>query len=297
MSKVINSEPDARWMVCGSSTTSSVSNIARKEVKVPSVKLLFLLFWVKGKFGGYLYSEAAKTRMHNIKNSSWYKERAHEIHCPDIEDVSEIIDIIPRYIEKFGGKSKVRVKEISCHSHSGGDGPLGSVNPARFSFDTPGEFGQMKLEGWESIDFNWSSDCPRFIIYGCDSALEAPPVDHINSTNYKNFAKTLSTKKNFENVEVWGQSTKSVPSFLPDYRITSAARDMRTGWWAGETYQIAAGMGGGWKATDIGGYITNHRTDQKYIEEHFDPAKPMHCYINGVKIRSTHQGYFNDHRN
>jgi hypothetical protein len=287
---------DKNWIVYGKSTTSPVENSIRKEIKIPPVKLLFLFFWVKGKFGGHLYSEGAKTRMRNIKKSSWYREGIHEIHCPDIEDISEILDIIPRYIEKFGGKSKVRLKEVSCHSHAGGDGPLGSVNPAKFSFGTPSEFGQMKLDGWESVDFNWSSDCPRFIIYGCDSALENSPVDRPHSKNYKNFAKSISTKKNFENVEVWGQSTKSVPSFLPDYRITSAARDMHTGWWAGETYQIAAGMGGGWKATDLGGYVTNHRTDQEFVKKHFDPAEPMYCYMNGNKIRSIHQGYFNDHR-
>ncbi|MDR5752905.1 MULTISPECIES: hypothetical protein [unclassified Caballeronia] len=287
---------DTKWVAYGSSTTSPVDNTERREVKIPQVKLLFLLFWVKGKFGGYLYSEGAKTRMHNIKNSSWYDEHIHEVHCPDIEDVSEILDIIPRYISKFGGALKVRTKEVSYHSHAGGDGPIGSANPAKYSFGTPGEFGQMKLDGWESIDFNWDSNCPRFILYGCDSALEAPPVDHPNQKAYKNFAKTLSTKKNFENVEVWGQSTKSAPSFLPDYRVTSAARDMRTGWSVGATFQVAAGMNGGWKATDLSGYILDPDPDREYIKKHFDPVQPMYCYKNGEKIRSIHQGYYNDHR-
>lgn len=153
-----------------------------------------------------------------------------------------------------------------------------------------------KMEGWESIDFNWDTDCPGFITYGCDSALEAPPVDRPSQKSYKNFSQTLSTKKNFENVEVWGQSTKSAPSFFPDYRVTSAARDMHTGWSVGATYQVAAGMGGGWKATDFSGHIFDPDPDPDYIKEHFDPVRPMYCYRNGKRIRSIHQGYFNDHR-
>ncbi|WP_322032258.1 hypothetical protein [Paraburkholderia sp. J76] len=286
---------NTNWVIYGSSTTSPVENKTRKEVRVEPIKLLFLLFWVKGKFGGYLYSEGAKTRMHNIKSSSWYNESLHEVHCPDIEDISEILDVVPRYIAKFGGASNVRLQEVSCHSHAGGDGPIGSVNPTKYGFGTPGEFGQMTLDGWNSIDFNWSLNDPRFIIYGCDSALEAPPVDHPQQEKYKNFAATLSKMKNFENVEVWGQSTKSAPSLLPDYRITTAARDMHTGWFVGPTYQIAAGMGGGLKATSFGRYA-DHSEDQEYIKKHFDPAKPMYCYKNGEKIISIHQGYFNDHR-
>jgi len=30
--------------------------------------------------------------------------------------------------------------------------------------------------------------------------------------------------------------------------------------------------------------------------DEYPKANPMNCYKNGIKIRSTHQGYFNDHR-
>ncbi len=294
---------DTNWVVHGSSTTSPVENTKRKEVKISPMKLLFLLFWVKGKFGDPLFTEAPKTRMHNIKNSNWFDENIHEVHCPDIEDLSDILNIIPRYIEKFGGKSKIFIKEVSINSHAGQDGPIGSVdNPKKFSFNTSTEAGQMKMEGWQSIDFNWYTDGPRFVIYGCDSALEHPSEDHPKAKNFKSFAKILSTSPNFKDVEVWGQSTKSVPSFLPDYRVTSLDRGLYSddgrwiepGWKIGHTYQIAAHMHGGTRATLL--------RDAEYLPESLrkhvlTPAEDMHCYKNGVKIRSTNQGYFNDHWN
>ncbi|WP_211462897.1 hypothetical protein [Collimonas silvisoli] len=283
---------DIKWKVYGDSTTSPVENTKRKIVEIEPVKLLFLLFWVKGKYGGALYSEGAKTRMHNIKNSAWYNPAIHEVHCPDIEDLSEIKNIVARYIAKFGGKTKVRTKESSIHSHAAGDGPLGSVNPVQFSFHSATEFAQMQLEGWDAIDFNWCTDTPRFIVYGCDSALELPPEDNPNKKSFKNFAKNLSERSKFLDVEIWGQSTKSVPSFLPDYRVTSLARDMHMGWSRGPTYQIAGHIKGGIKATDNAIRID----DPEYVHKNNDPAEPMNCYLNGKKIRSVNQGYFNDHR-
>lgn len=298
----MSSSSEVGWKIHGESISSPIENKTRKVVEVEEPgKLLFLLFYVKGKFGGYLYSEGAKTRMENIKHSRGYSENIHEVHCIGVEDISDILEIIPRCIEKFGGKSKVRTKEVSYHSHAGGDGPIGSVNPKEYSFHTKSEFGQMKLEGWEQIDFNWSANSPRFVIYGCDSALEELPVDHPpQQTEYNNFARHLSEKENFKDVEVWGQSTKSYPSFVPDYRITSVARDFKTdnglGWEerTGKTYQIAAEMHtilGIWNATHIG----FDREDAEHQSD-YDPAKPMRCYKNGKKIREGHQGYFNDHR-
>jgi hypothetical protein len=239
--------------------------------------------------------------MRNIKNSSWFNEKIHEVHCPDIEDLSDILDIIPRYIEKYGGKSAVKIKEVSINSHAGQDGPIGSIdNPKKFSFNTSTEIGQMTMEGWQSIDFNWCADSPRFVIYGCDSALEHPPEDRPKAMHFRSFAKALSAASNYKDVEVWGQSTKSVPSFLPDYRVTSLDRDIyaggsfiEPGWKIGNTYQIAAHMHGGTKATLLRDAEYLPESLRRHVLAH---AEDMHCYKNGNKIRSINQGYFNDHR-
>jgi hypothetical protein len=296
----------ALWKAHATSKTSPIEQSQRKEVRVPSPKLLFLLFWVKGKFGDALFTEAPKTRMHNIKRAKWYNEKVHEVHCIDIEDLSDIIDVTARYIERFGGKSKVRLQELSVHSHAGQDGPIGSVDyPKKFSFNTTTEAGQMTMDGWKSIDFNWNPDNPRFVIYGCDSALEDPPEDHPSQVNYKNFAQSLSSLPNLKNVEVWGQSTKSTPSYLPDFRVTSLDRDIYSfhgtvinpAWRIGPVYQIAAHIHGGLKATATPiGMIRTQLEDREYVKRHFDPAMPMNCYKNGQKIHSQDQGCFNDHR-
>lgn len=278
----------------GASATSPVDNKQRKEVlaEKPEKVLLFLLFFPTGKLGGKFYSEAAQTRLQNIKNADWFDSKLHKVHCPPFEDISEVLDIIPNYIKKYGGKKYAFIREVGIFSHAGGDGPVSTLEASRYSVPHRPDH-QMALEGWASIDFNWDPEKPSFMVYGCDSALEAPPVDNPTRTDYKNFAQDISTQANFKGVEVWGQSTKSAPSFFPDYRVTSLARSMGTGWDIGPTYQIATAMGGGTKAIQTTGW--NESTPES-LSKSFDKALPMRCYKNGSKIRETHQGVFNDHR-
>ena len=273
------------------------------SIEVSLKILLYLLFYATGKFGDTLYSEGAQSRLQNIKANKLYNETIHKVHCPPYQDISEIIQIVDNYIKKYGGKEKVLVREVGIWSHAGGDGPLGSTTPPQKYPLVEKEPYQMALEGYGSIDFNWDNKA-KFVIYGCDSALESPPEDKPDKKDYKNFAKNISLLNNFKNVEVWGQSSKSCPSYVPDYRVTSLARDINKeggAWfWKSDgykTYQIAAKMGGGWKDTSFGGPDVFSGKDVKYIKENYDKANPMHCYKNGTKIRTTDQGYFNDHRN
>jgi hypothetical protein len=111
-----------------------------------------------------------------------------------------------------------------------------------------------------------------FIAYGCNSGKE----------RYREpFAKKISSLPNFANVECWGQSTSSYPSFLPDYRVTSVARNLNIAWSVRMTYQVGGDADEGVRAT---------------LGLNPLPATPMNCYKNGTRTQSTHQGVYNDHR-
>lgn len=234
----------------------------------PPNVLIYLLFYVtKNARGDAFFAEAAQTRLQNIKGSKGYDPAKHKVHCPPIQDLGEIATIVSRYIAKYGGVGSAYCKEVGVFSHSGLDGPVGS----HASSVDPAPHNQMGMTGWGSIDFNWWSEKPLFAAYGCNSANEI-----------KSFAQALSKLANFSGVETWGQSSFSYPSFLPDYRVTTVARSLDSGWSVGATYQVGGTSGEGWKATSP--------------SSSYPQAKPMNCYRNGEKIRSTHQGYYNDHR-
>jgi len=95
---------------------------------------------------------------------------------------------------------------------------------------------------------------------------------------------------NFKNVTVWGQSDYSNPSFIPDYRVTSMARnmakyvDLTTEWRIRETYMVGNPRGQGWIAT------------HPSIKTPHPLAEPFNYFKNGYHIGASHQGFFNDHR-
>lgn len=132
---------------------------------------------------------------------------------------------------------------------------------------------QMDLCGWEKIETNWAIDA-KCVFYGCNTTN--------NGGAYKNFGQNISNLMNFKDIEIWGQSSYSFPSFYPDKRYTTLARSMGEngiGWDVAETYQVAGNSGEGSKAllSPI-------------------PVNLLNVYKNGVLIKSTHQGVFNDHR-
>jgi hypothetical protein len=246
---------------------------------------LFLFFYVSGyDHGDELMAEAAQTRLQVIKESRWYDPEKHKVHCPPIQDISEIIQIVANYISQYGGESKAFSREIGVFSHSGWDGPIGTV-PTSVAPE-PVYKQQMLMPGWEQIRFNWVPHNARFVIFGCNSANES------NAT--KVFAKNLSDLANFRNADVWGQSTSSFPSFVPDYRVTSVARSMGMGWNVGKTYMVGGNAGRGRTAICTAG--TADGTDTEHIRKEHDRANVMNCFKNGGKINSIHQGSFHDHR-
>lgn len=245
---------------------------------------LFLIFYIdEDHKGNTLMAEAAQTRLKNIKNSDWYDSSIHKAHCPPIQSIEEIIEIVPRYYEKYGGKGKVVMKEMGVVSHAADDGPI-SYETEIQTCPLEGWPHQMEECGWEQIDLLWAEKDTICVFYGCNTGHKP-----------SGFAQRISKLSNFKDVEVWGQSTSSFPSFYPDYRVTSLARSMDTGWDVrGHTYLVGGNLGEGWDATS---YKPNKDTlDEETIKEDFPKVNPMNCYKNGTHVREIHQGHFNDHR-
>ena len=165
------------------------------------------------------------------------------------------------------------IAELGVVSHSGGDGPI-SYNRQVAVYPEPKYKSQMLPEGYAQIHVEWTLDA-KCVFYGCNTGST-------NSALYKNFALTISQLPNFKDVEVWGQSTSSFPSFVPDIRVTTVARSIPPngyGWDVGETYQVAG------KDKDGENALLGRGT-----------VNPLNVYKNGTNVKSTHQGVFNDHR-
>lgn len=249
---------------------------------------LFLLFWVnENKSGTTMMSESAQTRQKNIKNSNWYNSAIHKIHNPPIQTLDEIEVIINNYIKKYGGEDKAAVKEIGIFSHAGKDGPITYHLPVSDPVN-PDKPRQKTLEGWGKINFYWKKQNARLVFYGCNTANEE-----------RCFAENISKLANCANVEVAGQTTSAFPSFYPDYRVTTVARALSTGWdiiGSNQTYMVASDKGIGSKA--LYSIKSQHNVDALTKEElkEYPIANPMKFYKNGNCIKTIHQGIFNDHR-
>jgi hypothetical protein len=235
--------------------------------------ILFLLFYIAEEYKGkYMISESAQTRLQNVKKSTWYDNKIYKAHCIPIQSVDEIITQIEAILKKNEDKN-VFVHEMGMFSHAGGDGPisyLGNVKICPVDDEWPH---QMDICGWQQINIKWTNNA-KCVFYGCNTGNALG--------SYKNFAENLSNLSNFRDVEVWGQSTFSFPSFYPDKRFTTLARSIGEngmGWDVAETYQVAGNVGEG--ASALLSSI---------------PVNPLNVYKNGKLIKSTHQGAFNDHR-
>jgi hypothetical protein len=261
--------------------------IKRKGVK--EIVFLYLLFYIdENHKGKSMISEACQTRLKNIKRLSWYDGKKHKAFSVPIQSVDEIIEQVTKIIEKHSEEDTKRViiAEMGVFSHAGGDGPISYNKDVKICpvDDWPH---QMLMCGWEQIKVEWALNA-KCVFYGCNTGN--------TSVGYNNFAQNISNLSNFKNVEVWGQSTSSFPSFYPDYRVTSIARSMGTGWdIRGNTYQVAGNSGEGEKAISYRP-DKDTLTDEQLKEGEYPKANVMNCYKNGSLIKSTHQGIFNDHR-
>lgn len=241
--------------------------------KITRKTLLFLFFWIAEEDKAKnVFSESAHTRMKNIKKTDWFNESLHKVHCPPVHKFAELQSITDYWLNHYGGKGQVSIKEIGIFSHAAPDGPIitsDSINhpdrvPFRFN-DGTYSYTQLNLTGWSKFNFYWHSSNPRMTFFGCNTAYEA-----------KSFAMNISGLSNFKNVEVGGQSASSFPSFSPSTRSTTVARNNDIGWFAGDTYMVSGGAGKGAQATLLS-----------------VKALPMKFYKNEILLYTRTQEFFN----
>lgn len=260
---------------------------------------LYLFFYIdEDHKGKNMISEACQTRLKNKKKQKWYDDKKHKAFSIPIQSIDEILDQITKIVKKHseGGTKRAIIGELGIFSHAGGDGPI-SYNKEVKICPEPTYKSQMLMCGWEQINVEWGNNA-KCVFYGCNTANTNP--------TWNNFARNISNLANFKNVEVWGQSKSSFPSYYPDYRVTSLARSLDKehtkgiienglGWdLRSNTYQVAGNAKEGKKAI-------SYRPDKGSLTENelkqggYPKANVMNCYKNGILIKSTHQGVFNNH--
>jgi hypothetical protein len=264
-------------------------NSRNPRFEVKENVFLYLIFFIdENHKGRAMIAEAAQTRLKNIKRNPWYDDIIHKAFCIPIQSVDEILDQIPKIITKHSesDKKKVIIGELGVASHAGTDGPISYNREITLYPADPNWPHQMSDQGWGTIAVEWASNA-RFVFYGCNTG---------NTVAIKNFAKNISSLPNFKDVAIWGQLTSSFPSFYPDFRVTSVARNADTGWnLRNTTYMVGGNKGRGFTATSLRSNKDTLTLAELASSGH-DRANPLNCYKNGANIQSTHQGVFNNHR-
>ena len=219
-----NNEPEAS--LGSASSTNSYNNYSPYNYASNSPLLyvdldgrdVYLLYYVEGnKEGDEMFKAAAYTRKRDIERSKNFDKSKDLVVIEPIRDLGKLKESIKAFTDtnsaKFG-----KTQEFSIWSHAGPmHGPIGSE---RTSVDSADTF-QMDLSGWEKIDFNWKSngDGANVNFFGCNTGVNL--TIRGCSPRGSSFAAKISALRNFQNVEVAGQTSSSFPSKVTDYRLKS----------------------------------------------------------------------------
>ena len=213
-----------------------------------------------------MFRAAAETRMQEIQSNKNFNTKTDKVIMIGVSDIGLIGDMVnwavSSYSDQYG-----KTAEAGIWSHAGWDGPIGDVT----SSGEYGMGGQMSLEGWSNINFNWKNSDANMGFYGCNTGNDTYGGKYIGS-----FARNISNLDNFNGVNVWGQQTSSYPSNNPFYRSTNMARTLGYGYGIGNTYMVGGNPGQG---------VQSHW----FLPGSYPPANPMNVYQNGRKIRSAFQ--------
>lgn len=203
----------------------------------PDGRDIYMLFYVTGngrEEDDYMFKASAETRKRDIENSKGFNTNNDIVILRGIQDLGKLGDeiggIINDYSEQYG-----KTAEFGMWSHNGfEDGPIGST--ATSGADALGQ-SQMTVNGWAKIDFNWSDNASAGF-YGCNSGRKLD--------NRASFTTTLSGKRNFRDVDIYGQTNFSYPSTSSSSRNTSTG--MLMGKFSVPTYMVGCDMGNGLKS-------------------------------------------------
>lgn len=120
----------------------------------PDGRSVYMLLYTvgNGTNDDNMFRVAAETRMRDIMNSKGFDASKDIVIMKGISDLGiigeTVNDIVSDYSKQYGNTI-----EFGLWSHSGLDGPIGTVPTSSNSLETL----QMDMQGWGEIDFNWAS--------------------------------------------------------------------------------------------------------------------------------------------
>jgi hypothetical protein len=229
----------------------------------PDGRDIIFLFYATGK-GQEAFQAAAQTRMDNIMNSKGFDGNKDKVFMMGVSDLGKLKGMIEGTVSKYG-EQYGQTREVGFWSHSGQkDGPIGSVETSQNALEP--RSGQMSMEGWGNINYNWKDDGAKMDFYGCNTAC--------NSTSATAFSRRISDMPNYSDVEVSGQTSYAYPSFNSYSRSTNLSREYMpsVGFSVGDTYMVGGNKNQGGQA--VYGSV---------------PANQMGVYRNGTRLRSQYQ--------
>jgi len=210
---------------------------------------VYLFYYVKSdnEKDNSMFWNSLLTHAKDLLNSKEFGEGDIAVY-ESISDLGNLKEDVEQNIDKLSpvyGKTR----EFGIWSHSGLDGPIGSMSASKDPLFNAGDIvngerrdytsAQLSLNGWGKIDFNWADGETKAGFYGCNTG---------NSQYGTSFTTRISSLNNFKDVNVWGQTSSSYPSLYTNVRETNAA--MRDGNFNGQvTYMVAApplGLTGRW---------------------------------------------------
>jgi RHS repeat-associated protein len=110
---------------------------------------------------------AIQTRKYEIEHWPGFdpkKDNVYPVQVPDLGKLKDTVDVIRADAAKQGFGPTV---EFSVWGHAGADGPAAAKdNSGPFAVDRK----QMKIEGWNQIDFGWRKGDSFAAFFGCDAA-------------------------------------------------------------------------------------------------------------------------------
>jgi len=234
----------------------------------PDGRDVYILFYTVGNNrGDRMFQAAAQTRKEEIEAQKGFNSETDKVIMFGVSDISDVGSLtewaVGTFSEQFG-----QTAEVGVWSHAGMDGPVGTENASNFPLSEGSN--QMSMEGWGSINFNWTGNGANMSFYGCNTGRDVTNAGWVGS-----FARNVSNLSNMRDVNIWGQASSSYPSDNPYYRQTSLTRSM--GAFSVPTYLVGGNAGEGRQS------LWFNRSSDRPI------ANPMNVYRRGRLVRTAYQ--------
>ena len=258
MDKFSNKFPNnAPYLYAGNSPISGV------DINGDSLYILAYAMGYANEAG--MFFSSADTRRKDIEAQKGFNPERDKVVLVEVTDLAllkqQVKDVTSENAKQYG-----KTVEFGMWSHSGLDGPVGTIPTSQNSLGGGDDAYQMSVNGWSNINFNWfANGGDRCSFYGCNSAKDKSGL----LENSYNFSSLLSIGYNMTKVTVFGQTTSSYPSQYTNAKIPSV--DMVNDQYSDGTRTYMVGGKGG-----AAGFFSTE-------------AFPMKGYQKGKEVKEAYQ--------